>query len=130
MIDVNDVKLRLELLGYKSDDSDGKAIEYCINKAEKTLTALTNTSKVPDGLFYVHADMAAGFFLKDRKTSGQLGEAFDFTAPAQSISEGDISVTFAQGSCGTPEEKFDALCEKLTTPDNAVILRYRRISWQ
>lgn len=129
MVSVNDVKTRLEMLGYKPTDADNSAIEYCTAKAGKTLTALTNTSAVPDGLFYVHTDMAAGFFLKDKKASGQLDGVFDFSAPAQSISEGDISVTFAQGSDGTPEEKFNALCEKLTTPDNAVILRYRRLLW-
>ena len=116
------------MLGYTSINTDDSAIEYGIAKAENALTALTNTGTVPDGLFYVHADMAAGFFLKDKKVNGQLDGIFDFDAPAQSISEGDTSVTFAQ-SAGTPEEKFDALCEKLITPDKAVILRYRRLLW-
>lgn len=128
MVSVKDVKARLEMLGYKPADTDDSAIEYDIAKAGNALTALTGTSTVPDGLFYVHADMATGFFLKDKKSSGQLDGIFDFSAPAQSISEGDTSVTFAQ-SAGTPEEKFDALCERLTTPDKAVILRYRRLLW-
>mgnify|MGYP000500163823 CR=1 FL=1 len=38
--------------------------------------------EVPEGLFYVWADMAAGMFLTDKKASGALSEVYDFDAPA------------------------------------------------
>ena len=123
------VTARLAALGYSVAEADGAALEYNIKKAETTLKARTNRLEVPEGLFYVWADMAAGLFLSDKKAAGTLSEVYDFEAPAKSISEGDTSVTFAIADTGSFEEQFDAMLEKLVNPDGALIAAFRRLAW-
>ncbi len=120
---------RLSAIGYEVGEDDKNAVIYCINKAEAALKVRTNQNVLPDGLFYVWVDMAAGYFLTDKKSNGALDGIFDFSAPAKSISEGDTSVTYAIASSGTFEDQFDAMLAKMTHPDNEVILRYRRLTW-
>ena len=107
----DDVVIRLAMLGYEVTDVDKPAVQYQISRAERYIKNNTNLPEVPEGLFGVWVDMAAGLFLYDCKAAGKLGEGFDFSAPAKSISEGDTSVTFAGASDGavTPEARFDAL---------------------
>ena len=58
-------------------------------------------------------------------------EGFDFSAPAKSITEGDVSVTFAGASDGaaSAEARFDALLDKLIHPPNSILAAYRRLRW-
>lgn len=120
---------RLAALGYPATDADHTAIEYNISKAEAQLKAETNQREVPEGLFYVWVDMAAGLFLTDKKAAGALAEIYDFDAPAKSISEGDTSVTFAIADTGSFETQFDAMLAKLCTPDPDLVIAYRRLVW-
>ena len=78
------VTARLSALGYTVTETDSAVLDYNIKKAETTLKARTNQLEVPEGLFYVWADMAAGMFLTDKKASGALSEVYDFDAPAKS----------------------------------------------
>ena len=123
------VTARLAALGYSVAEADSAALEYNIKKAETTLKARTNRLEVPEGLFYVWADMAAGLFLSDKKAAGALSEVYDFEAPAKSISEGDTSVTFAIADTGSFEEQFDAMLAKLVNLDGALIAAFRRLAW-
>jgi len=123
------VTARLSALGYSVNEADNAALDYSIKKAEAALRAAANQPEVPEGLFYVWADMAAGLFLADKKASGALNEVFDFSAPAKSISEGDTSVSFAITDGGTFETQFDAMLAKLIHPDPDLILAFRRLVW-
>ena len=123
------VTARLEALGYKVTEADYTAIRYQIAKAETELRVKTNRCEVPDGLFSVWVDMAAGLFLLEKKAAGGLSDLYDFDAPAKSISEGDTSVTFALSDTATLEEQFDASIEKMTHPDAAMIVAFRRLTW-
>lgn len=123
------VTARLSALGYTVTEADNMALDYSIKKAEATLRSATNQPAVPEGLFYVWADMAAGLFLTDKKASGALAEVFDFSAPAKSISEGDTSVSFAIADGGTFETQFDAMLAKLVRPDQDLIIAFRRLVW-
>lgn len=120
---------RLAELGYVATDIDNTAIRRNIDKAEAQLRAETNQREVPEGLFYVWVDMAAGLFLSDKKAAGALNDVYDFSAPAKSISEGDTSVTFAIADTGSFEDQFDAMLAKMTTPDPDLIIAYRRLVW-
>lgn len=120
---------RLAALGYSVIDTDSAALEYNISKAEAQLKAETNQREVPEGLFYVWVDMAAGLFLTDKKAAGALAEVYDFDAPAKSISEGDTSVTFAIADTGSFEDQFDAMLAKMITPDPDLIIAHRRLVW-
>nr|DAQ76782.1 MAG TPA: head to tail adaptor [Caudoviricetes sp.] len=123
------VTARLSALGYTADEADKGALEYNTAKAETYLKSSTNQLEVPEGLLYVWADMAAGYFLTDKKASGGLSDTYDFGAPAKSISEGDTSVTFALADSGSFEEQFDAMLEKMTHPNEELILAFRRLVW-
>ena len=127
------VVLRLAMLGYEVTDNDKTGLEYLINKCEKDILADINQRVLPDGLFYVHVDMVAGQFLYDKKAAGGLDglEGFDFSAPAKSITEGDISVTFAGASDGasSAESRFDALLDRLMHPPDSVLATFRRLRW-
>lgn len=123
------VTARLLSLGYTITEDDAVPLDYQIKKAETTLKVSTNQCEVPEGLFYVWVDMAAGGFLMDKKSSGALADVFDFSAPAKSISEGDTSVTFAVADTGSFEDQFDGMLTKMVNPDMDLVLAFRRLAW-
>lgn len=124
------VVLRLAMLGYKVIEDDTPGLEYLISKCEKDILADINQNVLPDGLFYTLVDMVAGQFMFNKKAAGDL-EGFDFEAPVKSITEGDVSVTFAGGSDGasSAEARFDALLSKLMHPAQSTLAAYRRMRW-
>ena len=128
-----DVAARLASLGYAvtATDTADAAVTYAIDRAAEKIKANINRTDIPDGLHYTWVDMAAGLFLFDKKTAGQLGEGFDFTAPAKKITEGDVSVEFAGAADGssTPEARFDKLINSLINPPAYLFARFRRFVW-
>ena len=124
------VVLRLAMLGYKVIEDDTPGLEYLISKCEKDILADINQKELPDGLFYTLVDMVAGQFMFNKKAAGGL-EGFDFEAPVKSITEGDVSVTFAGGSDGasSSEARFDALLSKLMHPAQSTLAAFRRMRW-
>lgn len=120
---------RLAMLGYTATDADTATLTYNVTKAEVSLKASTNQRVLPDGLAFTWVDMAAGMFLADLKLTGALDDVYDFSAPAQSISEGDTSVTLALASTGSCEDQFDAMLAKMIHPPESVILAFRRLAW-
>lgn len=122
------VEARLKSLGYEVTETDDFAIDYAISKAEARLKAEINWPTVPDGLFYVWSDLAAGTFLQDQKATGQL-TGFDLTAPVKSISEGDTSVSYALADSNNPDTVLEALIKSLTGLDEFTLAAYRRLSW-
>lgn len=117
---------RLETLGYTEPAED---IDYAIDRAEAMILIKTNQKEVPEGLFYVWADMAAGIYLRNLKAAGGLDDLYDFSAPAKSISEGDTSVTFARTDGDTFEAQFDDTLERMINPPAEVFVAYRRLAW-
>lgn len=124
------VVTRLAMLGYTVTDDDKTGLEYTIRKCEAELLANINHRKLPPPLFYTLVDMVAGQFLFDKKAAGGL-EGFDFNAPAKSITEGDISVTFAGASDGASnaESRFDAMLAQLMHPAESTLAAFRRLRW-
>ena len=127
------VVARLAMLGYTVTDADKTGLEYVISQCEQELLTNINRTVMPEELFYVHVDKAAGQFLYDKKAAGQLDgvEGFDFSAPTKSITEGDVSVTFAGASDGasTAEARFDAMLDKLIHPAESILAAFRRLRW-
>ena len=124
------VVARLSMLGYTVTDADKAGLEYLIHKCEVDILTNINHRELPKGLFYTLVDMVAGQFLFNKKAAGGL-EGFDFDAPAKSITEGDISVTFAGASDGSnsAESRFDALLDRLMHPPDSVLAAFRRLRW-
>ena len=127
MISQSDVIARLEIFGYSAQESDSLAIDYSINRAAEQICASINRTDIPDGLYYTLVDMATGYFLRDLKNAGKLGENFDFSVPVTNISEGDVSVDFADTS--TPEERLDVMINGLVNPPPSVFAAFRRFKW-
>lgn len=126
---LNAVIKKLASLGYAAVGVDHEVIKADIDKAEANLKALTNQFELPEGLGSTWVDMAAGYFLSDKKASGALASVYDFSPPAKAVSEGDTSVTFAIADTGSFEDQFDAMLERMTMPNEDVIARYRRLLW-
>jgi len=106
------------------------AVLYAIEHAAEKIRANINRADIPDGLRRTWADMAAGLFLAEKKAAGKLDEAFDFSAPAKRISEGDVSVEYADAPDGsTPEARFDAMLDRLIHPPAYLFARFRRLLW-
>lgn len=127
------VVLRLAMLGYKVTENDKPVIEYLISKCGVAILSNIHHRVLPEGLRYTLVDMVAGQFLFDKKAAGGLDglEGFDFSAPAKSITEGDVSVTFAGASDGasTAEARFDAMLDGLMHPPESILAAFRRIKW-
>lgn len=127
------VVARLAMLGYTVTDDDKTGLEYTIHKCEAELLANINHRKLPPPLFYTLVDMVAGQFLYDKKAAGGLDglEGFDFSAPAKSITEGDVAITFAGASDGasSAEARFDALLAGLMRPPESTLAAFRRMRW-
>ncbi len=125
------VAAKLAGLGYEVTDTAEAAIAYSVSRAAESIKIQINRTEIPDGLHHVHVDMAAGLFLRDKKAVGQLDGFFDFASPAKSISEGDVSVTFAGASEGSlsPEARFDAMLNRMINPPQSVFAAFRRLKW-
>ncbi len=127
----DDVVARLAALGYTVTESPDAAVTYAINRAAEKIKANINRTEIPEGLRYTWVDMAAGLFLFDKKAAGQLGEAFDFTAPVKKITEGDVTVEAFGASDGssTPEARFDKMLDSLINPPQSIFAAFRRLKW-
>ncbi|MBR6313025.1 MAG: hypothetical protein IKR49_00105 [Clostridia bacterium] len=126
----SDVVLRLESFGVHVLSDNDFALQYAIDRAKEQILNDIHHAQMPDGLKHTFIDMAAGYYLADRKAFGQLGDGgADVTAAAvKQIKEGDVQVTFAD-DVQTPEQRLDALIHTLTHPDPAQLTRFRRLSW-
>ena len=124
------VVARLSMLGYTVTDADKAGLEYLIHKCEVDILTNINHRELPKGLFYTLVDMVAGQFLFNKKAAGGL-EGFDFDAPAKSITEGDVAITFAGASDGASnaEARFDALLAGLMHPPESTLAAFRRMRW-
>lgn len=128
----NEVVARLAMLGYTVTADQTAAVTYAINLATEKIKVNINRKEIPEGLHYTHIDMAAGLFLKDLKDSGNLiDDAFDFSAPAKKIVEGDVTVEFSGASDGqlTPEARFDNMLNSFINPPQSVFAAFRRLKW-
>ncbi len=107
--------IRLNNLGY--EDVSEINLELLYERAEEDLLSCLGLYEVPEELRFVFSDMIAGYYLKDiLAKDGEIGTV-------KSIKEGDISIGYEEGSGSA------ALAEKLCTPDENMLARYRRIPW-
>lgn len=123
---------RLAMLGYTAADGDKPSLEYMTAKCEAELLAGINHKTLPDGLFYTLVDMAAGAFLHDKLAAGALEiDGLDFSAAAKSITEGDVSVTFAGAgdAAASPETCFLAALDAMMHPRESILGAFRRLRW-
>lgn len=121
---------RLKDFGYTASVADDSAISFLIDKWGQYVLDFCNVETLPVGVESKLIDKICGEFLFYKKNSGQLGEAFDFEAPAKIIKEGDTSITMSYGEGGkTPEQRFDNMLTSLTQSFDKNLVKYRRFAW-
>lgn len=126
----DDVVKRLESLGYNVSESDMVLIEFAINGAEQYIKNFCNITAIPAELFYVAIDMAAGTLLKTKSSIGEpVCDNIDFEAGRiNSITEGDVSVSYGYDSDTSSAAKYAALLDKLCNRD-AELVTFRKLRW-
>lgn len=125
---LEDVKKRLESLGYSYVVADDWVLDFIILKVEGHIKNQCNTLEVPQGLHENAVDMVCGELLLAKKGSGRLA-GFDLEAAVKSIQEGDTNVTFAIGTGSkTPEERLDGLINFLLHGE-VDYSSFRKIKW-
>lgn len=122
----NTVIVRLNALGY-SDVVDGFILKFIANKVENTIKNKTNLEQVPKELDYVFVDMVCGEFLKEKMSLGALSDNEIKGIVVKSITEGDTSITYDINS--SPRALFEALVNKLITPNEEEFIKYRVMVW-
>lgn len=125
------VKERLEGLGYSCKETDQKLIKRAAEKVERRLTNLCGTEFFPEELLYEAIDMAAGEFLKAKKTfSPKDLEGFDLSAAVKRIQVGDTNTTFDVGEGSlTEEQRLDYFIDLLLNSGKEQIACFRKVRW-
>ena len=114
---------RLAMLGYQVTEQDKPAIDHLTSKCRVALLASIHHKDVPDGLIYT---------LVDKLNAGGLEiEGLDFSTAVKSITEGDVSATFAGASDGvsSPEGRFLATLDGMVHPSEKILGAFRRLKW-
>lgn len=123
---LNDVTARLASFGYIVESADAWVLDFIITKVQEYIKADCNLSTVPEGLYSVAVDMAAGEFLLSKKSSGQL-QGFDLSAIERSIQEGDTRIEF--DVTYTPEKRLDVFINYLLNYGKGSFAAYRCLKW-
>ena len=120
------LSLRLEELGIVPPVEDISLLETLLERARFGLLARTGQAVLPEELEGSVVDMAAGEYLLLRKNTGRL-EGFEQDYAIRQMSQGDTSISYAV-EAGTLSP-FEGLIERLRTPPEALVQKWRRIRW-
>lgn len=128
---IDDVKERLESIGYDVDETTGSTDLFLINlviaKTEAHIKNSCNITSIPDGLYKIAVDMACGNFLYEKKAvDADSLTGFDLDAAVKQISEGDTSITYAISDGSSPLDAFIAYLIGYGEKD---FVTYRCLSW-
>ncbi len=129
-IDSKDVVERLNTLGYNLNEGDAVTLQFAINGTEQYIKNFCNISEIPNELYYVAVDMAAGTLLKTKQSIGiNVCENIDYSAAGvSSIKEGDLTINFSTGDSNSTTNLFSALLKKLCNRD-AELIAFRKLRW-
>lgn len=123
------VRGRLESLGYALEEGDEALLEFSARMGEAEVLSICNLRVLPLALEAVAADRAAGEFLMAKRAMGPGESALkiDAGAAVKQIQMGDTSTTFAVGEEGrTP---LDVLIGHLMAAGEAELSAHRRVKW-
>lgn len=123
MITIDEVKNRLNSLGYSTDDNDTFALKFLIGKVENHIKHFCNIREIPECLNYVVIDMTIGEFLQEKRANGQL----DIEPIVKKIQDGDTTVEYASGV--DSESIFNAYVNKLLNGYEGDLIAHRCIVW-
>lgn len=125
-----DVVERLTALGYNLEEGDTLSLQFAINDVEQYIKNFCNIKEIPEELYYVAVDMAAGEFLKEKLATGtKTCEGVDFENDnIKQITEGDVSITYNSDNSNSATARYNALLDSLCNRDNE-LLAFRKLRW-
>ena len=128
MIKIEDIIIRLEVLGYKYNDEDSNSIKSAAENTEQYIKNYCNISEIPKELYSTAVDMAAAAMLKTKLSTGdEVCSNIDLDSEGiKSITEGDISVTYSES--GGLVNRYAKLIDSLLSRKSELI-RYRKLRW-
>lgn len=128
---VESVKRRLMSFGYELKEEDEMLLSFSVHKAEDLVKNECNVSQIPEGLFNITVDMAAGEFLLAKKTFAPDDiSGLDLDIAVERIQQGDSDTVFAVGKGSqTAEQRLDALIQHMLTGGRDQFSCYRRVRW-
>ena len=118
-------KAKLDALGITEINEE--LLRLSVNEAEMYIRNFCNVSRVPEELSGTLVNCACGKYLTVLRSFGQLGDVIDIDAAVSQISEGDVSVSFADGT--SAEDQFLAVISGWASPDPSELLRFRKLVW-
>lgn len=131
MFSVDEVKIRLQSLGYAVRTGDDPALTFCVDKVRSTIKNEVNWQDVPPGLEHIAVDMAVGEFLMSKKTfTPDDLDGLDLDYAVKQIQQGDTNTVFATGEGSlTPEQRLTAFINYLLNYGKAEFNSFRKIRW-
>jgi hypothetical protein len=120
------IRLRLESLGYHLKDNDSFLIAFEYLQLNNQVLVQTNLTETPNELFFPMVDLVSFEFLNIRRLNGKL-EGFDFEALTKQVKEGDKSITFEPGT--TPEERFKKIVHDKRKEFKNLMMLFRKMVW-
>lgn len=93
------VKTRLQALGYSASSNDEILLTFSIDKVSNYIKNDCNVTEIPDGLKQVAIDMVISDFLQAKKTFAPEDlEKLDLSGAVKQIQAGDTTVVFGDGA--------------------------------
>jgi hypothetical protein len=128
-IGIEDVKDRLQMLGYIASDEDDESIAFELTRVINYVKNYCNITEIPSILNLRIIDRVCADFLYYKKNSGSL-EGFNYDAVIKQIKEGDTTISYAVGQGeDTPENRFDSFVRQLERGFDKWITPHRRLRW-
>lgn len=124
--DLQAITERLKTIGYNASESDEMAIMFTGGTVKAHIINQINGDTIPDGLYHAFIDMVCGEFL-NAKFNGNTLPDFDIDSAIQSISMGDVSVSYNANM--SVSGKFKVLIDTLISGGEGDLVCYRKLKW-
>lgn len=124
-IALTDVIDRLKGFGIDVKDSDISTIELIMVGTQQYIYNYCNISSLPPQLYFTAVDMCCGTFLKTKYSIGDI-DFLDCNGDISSIKEGDVSLSFREGSSSS--DVFKTLIDKLLNKKDELEC-FRKLKW-
>lgn len=121
----------LKSFGFETDGGDEALLDRAVAQAEGYIRHELNIEYLTLNLAEPMLNIAAGEFLREKKTAApEKLKSIDLTPAVKRIEVGDTNTEFAVGGGSlTPEQRFDLFTEYLIKSGKRQLFGYRRIKW-
>lgn len=123
---IDQVKERLQSLGYNVLDGDEYGIHFAIKSSEQYIKHFCNICEVPTCLEHVLIDMASGDFLMSKQSIGQLS-SMQIEPIVKRLTDGDTTVEY--NVTIDREATFNAFLDKMIHGHDSELMAHRCLRW-